>query len=110
MGTVWAMSGNQQAAGGGTGGVMGFLPMILVMFVIMYFLILRPQQKKQKEVKAMLENIKKGDRVSTIGGILGTVVGAKDDVVTLKIAENTKVDFKKSAISAVLSHEGGESA
>lgn len=111
MGTAWAMgaNGGGGAAAGG-GGIMGFLPMFIVIILVMYFFIIRPQQKKQKEVANMLSNLKKGDRVATIGGLLGTVVAMKDDVVTLKIAENTKADFRKSAIAVVLKSEGGEAA
>jgi preprotein translocase subunit YajC len=107
MGTAWAMASNKEAAGTGAGGgIMGFLPMLVVIFVVMYFFIMRPQQKKQKEVANMLSNLKKGDKVATVGGMLGVVVGIKDDVVTLKFSENAKAEFRKSAIATVISHEG----
>ena len=61
-----------------------FLPMILI-FVVFYFMLIRPQRKKDKQVKEMLNNLKNGDRVCTIGGIYGTIVGIKDDTVTLSV-------------------------
>ncbi len=106
MGTAYAMAKGAGTTAESTGGIMGFLPMLIVMFVVMYFFIIRPQQKKQKETMNMLNSIKKGSKVSTIGGIQGVVVGVKDDFVTLKIAENTKVEFKKSSISSVIGTEG----
>ena len=80
----------------------GFLPIILV-FVIFYFLLIRPQQKKQKEHQIMLSKLKKGDKVITSGGIHGEVIGIKDkeDIVVLKIAENVKVEFQRNSISHV---------
>ena len=61
-----------------------FLPMILI-FVVFYFMLIRPQRKKDKQVKEMLDNLKNGDRVCTIGGIYGTITGIKDDAVTLTV-------------------------
>lgn len=63
-----------------------FLPMILI-FVIFYFMLIRPQRKKDKEAKAMLENLKVGDRICTIGGIYGSIVRIKDDVLTIEVGE-----------------------
>ncbi|MBX6394123.1 MAG: preprotein translocase subunit YajC [Alicyclobacillaceae bacterium] len=75
---------------------------IIVMFAIFYFLLIRPQQKRQKERQAMLSQLKKGDRVVTIGGIHGTIVDLDDDKVTLRVAETTKIVFERSAISSVI--------
>ena len=63
-----------------------FLPMILI-FVIFYFMLIRPQRKKDKEAKAMLDSLKVGDRICTIGGIYGTIVRIKDDVLTIEVGE-----------------------
>lgn len=63
-----------------------FVPMILI-FVVFYFLLIRPQRKKDKEAKAMLDNLKVGDRVCTIGGIYATIVRIKDDVLTVEVGE-----------------------
>jgi preprotein translocase subunit YajC len=77
---------------------------------IFYFMIIRPQQKKQKETEAMLQAIGKGDRVLTTGGVFGTVVGVKDEVVVLKVAialkEDVKMEFSKQSIVRVM--ERGE--
>ncbi|MDI3328780.1 MAG: preprotein translocase subunit YajC [Alicyclobacillaceae bacterium] len=75
---------------------------ILVMFAIFYFLLIRPQQKRQKERQAMLAALKKGDRVITIGGIHGTIIDLDDDKVTLRVSETTKIVFERSAISTVV--------
>jgi preprotein translocase subunit YajC len=73
---------------------MGLLPFIL-MFVILYLLLIRPQQKKHRVHQQMLQTLKKGDRVLTTGGLFGTVVGIKEkeNVVVLRLAENVKVEF-----------------
>jgi len=95
----------QGAEGGGGGSPWGGLWMIALIFVIFYFLLIRPQQKKQKQHQNMLESVKKGDRVVTSGGVYGTVVGVKDNVVVLRIAEDVKVEFIKSAISSIVTKE-----
>lgn len=90
--------------GGQSGGVQGMigslLPLILI-FVVFYFLLIRPQQKKAKEHKQMLENIKKGDKIITAGGIYGVVDSVGANTVVVKIAENVKVKFGKGYIAAV---------
>jgi preprotein translocase subunit YajC len=73
-----------------------------LVFVIFYFLIIRPQNKKQKETKQMLSALKKGDKVVSIGGIRGTIQSIKDDTVVLKVDANTKMTFSRSAISNVI--------
>ncbi len=78
---------------------------ILGMLVIFYFLLIRPQQKRQKEMQKMLAGVKKGDRVVTASGMYGVVAGVKDDIVVLKIADNVKVEMLKSAISAITAHD-----
>jgi preprotein translocase subunit YajC len=64
-----------------------FLPLILI-FVVFWFMLIRPQRKKDKQVKEMLNNLKAGDRICTIGGIYGTIVGLKDDTVTLSVGRD----------------------
>jgi len=78
-----------------------FLPLGLI-FVIFYFLLIRPARVKQKNLQAMLEALKPGDRVVTAAGIHGTVVGLSEDIVQLRIAENVKVEFSKSAVVSVV--------
>ena len=91
-----------QGKGGGSGFAMGsLLPMMLVMFVVIYFFMIRPEQKKQKEKQNMMKNLKKGDKIVTVGGIFGTVNAVKDDSIMIRIADNTTVKFSKSAIASV---------
>ena len=98
------MGGTQQAqgaeGGGGFSGIMAFLPFILIIGIF-YFLIIRPQNKKQKETQKMLAALKRGDRVVTIGGIHGTIQTIKDQTVIVRIDEGVKVEFSRSAISSV---------
>ena len=73
-----------------------------VIILIFYFLIIRPQRKRDKEAKAMLAAIKKGDKIVTIGGIRGTVAVVKESTVIVKVDDNTRIEFSKNAISSVL--------
>ena len=85
---------------------MGGLPFILLFFVAMYFLLFAPQQRKQKQWQAMLAQIKSGDKVTTTGGLRGTVVTVKDDVLILRTQpDNVKLEIVKSAIAAVTTEE-----
>ena len=89
-----------QPAGGGAQGnpIAAFLPIILIV-VIFYFLLIRPQQKRSKQHKAMLDALKTGDQVVTIGGMRGTVAGIDQDTVVLRVADNVKITFNRSAIA-----------
>lgn len=98
-GIAYAQGQSAVAGGWASGGMMQLVPIIL-MVVIFYFLLIRPQQKKEKQRLAMINNIQKGDRVLAAGGVYGTVVSTKDDVVVLKIATNTNVEFSKNSIQA----------
>ena len=89
------------AAGGAAGGLMSFLPIIL-MFVVLWFIMIRPQMKRQKETKAMLEALAKGDEVVTAGGILGKVTKVAEQYVTVEVAANTEITVQKSAVTTVL--------
>jgi preprotein translocase subunit YajC len=91
----------QTAATSGAESLYSFLPIIL-MFVVLYFLMIRPQMKRQKEHKSMIEAIGKGDEVITAGGMLGTVVKVTDVYVTLAVASNTEVVVQKSAVATLL--------
>ena len=92
-----------QAAEGAGGGFEAFLPLILI-FIVFYFLLIRPQQKKMKAHKAMLGAIRRGDKVVTGGGIFGTVTKViDDDDVTVEIADGVKVRVQRSLVSAVMS-------
>ena len=93
-----------QAAGGGAGGaIASFVPLILI-FAIMYFLLIRPQQKKVKEHQAMVEALRRGDQVVTQGGIIGKVTKIRNETeVEVEIAKDVRVRVVKSTISQVLS-------
>ncbi|HIJ59454.1 MAG TPA: preprotein translocase subunit YajC [Nitrospirae bacterium] len=90
--------------GGGQGGatqlIASLLPLVLI-FVVFYFLLIRPQQKKAKEHQNMLNNLKKGDKVITAGGEYGVVESVGTNTVTVKIAENVKVKYGKPYISTL---------
>jgi preprotein translocase subunit YajC len=75
--------------------------LFLVIGAIFYFLLIRPQKKKQKEHREMMGNLKKDDKVLTAGGIYGLVVGIHEDTIILKLADNVKVEFSRGAISKV---------
>ena len=89
------------AAAGPMDSVMQFLPIIL-MFVVLYFLMIRPQMKKAKEHKSLVEALGKGDEVITSGGIAGRITKVSDDFVTVAIAENVEIQIQKPAIAVVL--------
>lgn len=90
-----------QAAGGLESNLTSFLPIIL-MFVVLYFLMIRPQMKRQKEQKAMMEALAKGDEVVTAGGLLGKVTKVADGYVTLEVANGTEIVVQKSAVTTLL--------
>jgi preprotein translocase subunit YajC len=95
--------------GGGEGGPASILPTLItfgLVFLIFYFLIIRPQNKKQKQQKEMLQSLEKGDRVVTIGGIRGTIQSLKEEVVTLKVGGNSTLEFTRNSISSVLEKKG----
>ena len=97
---AYAMGG--LPGGGGQGGGLGsFLPLIL-MFVVFYFLLIWPQQKKAKAHRAVLANLKKGDEVVTSGGLYGTITGITDTVVTLEIAKKVRIKVSRSSIAGVV--------
>lgn len=86
----------------GAGDVIGMLFPLILMFVIFYFMLIRPQKKKDKKVKEMLAALKHGDRICTIGGIYGTITGIKDDTIELSVSnENTKLVVARWAIRNV---------
>jgi preprotein translocase subunit YajC len=91
-------------SGAGPSPVSMLLP-IVGMLAIFYFLLIRPQQKRQKEMQKMIAALRKGDQVVTASGLMGTVVGLRDDVFVLKIADNVKVEMLKSAVTAVTAHD-----
>ena len=92
----------QAAAGQPQGGGFGMLLFPIILIAIMYFLMIRPQMKRQKEHKAMLDKLSKGDEVITSGGIAGTVVGLSDAFITVEVASSVQLRVQKGAIASVL--------
>jgi preprotein translocase subunit YajC len=94
------------APAGAGGGIIGFLP-IFLLIPVMYFVMIRPQQKRQKQWQDMLASIKTGDRVTTAGGIRGIILSIKDDVIVIRVApDNIKLEVAKSAIASVTTQDG----
>jgi len=98
---LYGFATNPDAPQGG-GGIAAFLPFFLIMLII-YFLMIRPQAKRQKDKQSMLLALKKGDKVITIGGIHGTVVGMKNQgkLILLKVDKNLNININRSAISGL---------
>ena len=101
MKTMMSVAWAQGAASGSTGStILSFLPFVLI-FVIFYFLLILPQQKRQKKLNAMLEALKKGDKVVTSSGIWGTITNLGKETVTVQIADNTKIKVQRDHIARV---------
>lgn len=101
----WAYAQAQGAAPSGIGGFFGQINMLIpfiAMFAIFYFLLIRPQQKKQREHRKMLQNLKRGDRVVTGGGIFGTVTKIRNEIVHVEIADQVRIRVNRSSISDVV--------
>ena len=97
-----AMGPAQPGGGqGGTGGLIGSLVPLILIFVVFYFLLIRPQQKRAKEHKSMIENLKKGDKIITSGGIFGVIEAVGTNTVTIKIGENVKVKLGKAYVASL---------
>jgi preprotein translocase subunit YajC len=93
------------AGGLGGGGVLGLLP-LLVMVPFLYFVMIRPQQRRQKQWQQMLASIKAGDRVTTAGGIRGIILSIKDDAIIVRVApDNIKLEVAKNAIASVTTQD-----
>ncbi len=102
-GVAYAMGG-LGGGGGAQGGIGAFLPLIL-MFVVFYFLLIWPQQKKAKTHRQVLSNLQKGDNVVTSSGIYGTITGLTDTVVTLEIAEKVRIKVARSSVAGVIKNQ-----
>jgi len=92
------------AAEGGGNPIFTLLPFV-VMFAVLYFLILKPQIKKQKDQQKMVDGLEKGDKIVTNGGIHGIITNIKDDILSVKIAENTRIELSRGAVSRVKNGE-----
>ena len=95
-------SGGTPSGGGGIFGQVHMLIPFIAMFAIFYFLLIRPQQKKQREHRQLLQNLKRGDRVVTGGGIYGTVTKIRNDIVHVEIADQVRIRVNKSSITDVV--------
>jgi len=92
---AYAMAGGaEQQAGGGMEGII----MLVIMFAIFYLLLIRPQQKRAKQHKELVENLKSGDQVITAGGLHGKIVAVQDDIITLEIASNVRIKINRPSI------------
>ena len=101
MNIAYAMGQGGAGAPGGSGGFTSFIPLIL-MFVIFYFLLIRPQQKKTKEHRQMIDNLKTGDRMVTSGGLHGRSTGVSESALTVEIAEKVRVKVNRGSVSAIM--------
>ncbi len=108
MNLLFLMAGSAQSSQGAQPNMLVSMLPFIIIFVFFYLLIVLPKQKEQKKHAAMLRSLKKGDRVVTAGGMLGTVVGVKDSVIVLKIAEGSrpgesvKAEFQLSSVQALV--------
>ncbi|HET57390.1 MAG TPA: preprotein translocase subunit YajC [Deltaproteobacteria bacterium] len=106
-GIAYAMGAPGQGGAGAQGGAdFHFIILMVAIFAIFYFLLIRPQQKKQKELREMIANLQHGDMIVTTGGLHGKVTALTDQVVTLEIAEKTRVKVSRSAIAGLVQGAG----
>ncbi|WP_342570887.1 preprotein translocase subunit YajC [Paenibacillus sp. FSL R5-0749] len=87
------------------GGIVSLIVPLVLMVAIFYFLMIRPQNKKQKQRNSMLSQLKKGDKIVTIGGLHGTIAEITDDVVVLRVNDVTKLTFDRNAISSAVTRD-----
>src|SRR4030067_2743438 len=106
MGMDLAYAMGVPGGGGGQGGsqILSFLPIVLI-FVIFYFLLIRPQQKRAKDHRNLLSSIKEGDEVLTSGGIYGKITGIRDDKITLEISDKVRVKVNRGHIAGVVKQD-----
>ena len=98
---AWAEGPAPAAGSAPGGGLVGFLPLIII-FIIFYFLLIRPQSKRAKEHRAMVDALAKGDEVVTNGGIIGRITHVAEGYATIEIADNVSVKIQRTAITALL--------
>ena len=101
---------NAYAQGASQGDAFGFLLPMIVIFAAFYFLLIRPQQKKQKAHTQLVSNLSAGDEILTAGGILGVITGISEHYAIVKIADNTEVKIQKSSVSQVVPKDTFENA
>ncbi len=100
--TAWAQTGGSASgsAGAGSAQILGFIPFVLI-FVLFYFLLVMPQQKRARKQKEMIDSLKKGERVATSGGIIGTVTNLTPKVVTLQVADGVRIKVVRTNIEEI---------
>src|SRR5947199_1835699 len=99
---AWAMAPSPSGGGGGSAQMTQMVVMFGLMFAILYFLMIRPQQKQKQERERMLSAIKRGDKVVTTSGMFGTVTNLTDKTITLRVADQVKLEFERGAIGRVV--------
>jgi len=104
----WAFAAAQDGPAGAAGGFTSFMLPMILMVVIFYFLLIRPQQKKAKEHKALLDNLKKGDRIITNGGIIGTIVNIDDQIVNVEVADKVRIELGRPYIAGFAPKKGAK--
>jgi preprotein translocase subunit YajC len=97
-----ALAAASPPGGGGARDLLGMLPLFIGMFAIMYFVMIRPQQQQRRQRDAMMAALKRGDRVVTTGGLHGTVTNLNEHTVVLRVADQVKLEFDRSAIGRVV--------
>jgi preprotein translocase subunit YajC len=100
---AYGPQGGAGTQGQGGGNPMSLIFMIIAIFAVMYFLMIRPQQRQKRQHQDMLSKVSKGDKVVTTGGLHGTVAGVKDTTLILKVADNVKVEVNRSSVSQIVS-------
>ncbi|HXG15135.1 MAG TPA: preprotein translocase subunit YajC [Calidithermus sp.] len=103
---AWAASAPPGGGPGGSGALITQIVFFAAIFAIFYFLLIRPQQKQRRERERMLAALKKGDRVVTTSGLHGTITGLTEHTVTLRVADQVKLEFDRSAVGRVLVESG----
>jgi preprotein translocase subunit YajC len=107
---AWAMAPGPAGSGSGGSQLMPTLVMFAAMFAIFYFLMIRPQQRQKGERERMLRALKRGDRVVTTSGLYGTVTNLSDTTVTLRVADQVKLDFERGAVGRVVEAQSDKDA
>jgi preprotein translocase subunit YajC len=105
---AWAQA-PQTAPGGPVALITSLFPFILI-FVVFYFLIIRPQKKRQQEHQKLVDNLKKGDRVLLSSGLIATIAGVQKDRIVLRVSDTVKLEYQKSAVAAVLDEKADAAA
>lgn len=106
---AYAMGAGGTGTGGGSGGITAFIPLI-IMFAIFYFLLIRPQQKRNKEHKELINNLRKGDRIISSGGLHGRVTGVSDTTLTVEIADKVRVKMARANVAGIVQGSGQTAA